>query len=64
MLTREYNTRMFLFSRWITTNYPTEILNTQPGQWWKDQIYYFNDKVFPEYLKNGSFYNTVDFFRE
>ena len=64
MLNIEYDTRMFLFSRWITINYSSSILNKECGMWWKEQIKYFNEEVLPEYVKNGTFYSTRHFIRE
>ena len=61
MLDIEYDTRMFLFSRWVTVNYSSDILNKECGMWWKEQIVYFNEKVLPEYVKNGTFYNARHF---
>lgn len=38
------------------------VLNREGGNWWKDQLKYFNDIVYPNYQKNGTVENTKEFF--
>jgi len=37
------------------------VLNRQNGNWYKEQIYYFNNVVYPTYLKDGSVKNIKIF---
>lgn len=55
--------KMFLFARWIATNYEG-ILNEQDGQWWKDQLTHFNKVVFDNYIKNGSAKDALTFLND
>ena len=54
---------MFLFGRWIATNYEG-VLNNQCGEWWKEQLRHFNTKVYPNYLKNGTIEKTKKFLKK
>jgi hypothetical protein len=53
--------KMFMFARWIVILYDSEVLNTEDGNWWKEQLEYFDSKVYPSYLKNGSVKETTKF---
>lgn len=55
---------MFMFGRWISTQYDSETLNTANGLWWVEQIKYFEDTVLPNYFDNGSFENTAKFIKD
>ena len=55
--------KMFLFGRWIATNYEG-VLNNQCGEWWKEQLRHFNTKVYPNYLKNGTIEKTKKFLKK
>ena len=44
---------MFLFGSWMSTCYSTDILNSEDGYWWKEQLTHFNETVYPNYIKNG-----------
>jgi hypothetical protein len=64
------NSRMFLFGRWMSTVYADEIdeyglciLNTSDGKWWENKLTFFNERVYPNYLKNGSFNETYKFLK-
>jgi hypothetical protein len=50
--------KMFMFARWITTNYSNEDLNKADTDWWAEQLNYFNNIIYPEYLSNGSVEET------
>lgn len=66
---------MFLFARWIATNYADthldikmrceydkgfksseaiSVLNRETGYWYMEQLNYFNDVVYPNYIENGT----------
>ena len=51
---------MFLFARWLATNYEG-VLNTENGQWYKKQIEHFEKVVWPNYEKNGTVDETMTF---
>jgi len=53
--------KMFLFTRWIAVNY-ADVLNTEKGEWYKQQIKHFNKVVYPNYIKNGMLEETKLFF--
>ena len=53
--------KMFLFGRWMSINYSTDILNSEDGYWWKEQLNFFNEIVYPNYIKNGTVDNTKRF---
>ena len=61
--------KMFLFSRWISISYAEtrdikygiSVLNTENGNWYKDKLNYFNERIYPEYLKNGIVKHTEEF---
>lgn len=61
--------KMFLFSRWISVSYADtrdrkygiSVLNTENGNWYKDKLNYFNEKIYPEYVKNGTVDQTIEF---
>lgn len=36
-------------------------LNRESGEWWKEQLKYFNMVVYPNYIKNGSAQNCKEF---
>jgi hypothetical protein len=55
-------TKMFMFSRWITINYDTDILNSQAGDWWKTQINYFEREVYQNYIASGNYTEVYEFF--
>lgn len=38
------------------------VLNRETGHWYKKQLKYFNDFVYPNYVKNGSVDNAKAFF--
>jgi len=40
------------------------VLNRESGNWWLEQLNHFNDVVFPNYIKNGSFEDTKDFIKK
>jgi hypothetical protein len=61
MLDIECNVKMFLFARWMVEQYSSATLNTEEGIWWKEQLIYFNEKVYPEYIKNGTLQDTLHF---
>lgn len=50
---------MFLFARWITTSYVD--CNSESGEWWKIQLKFFKDVVYPNYQSNGTVQNTINF---
>jgi len=39
------------------------VLNREKGEWYKDQIKYFNEVVYPNYLNNGSVKDAEKFFK-
>jgi len=39
------------------------ILNRENGEWWKEQLIYFNETVYPNYIKNGTVKNTKEFLK-
>ena len=51
--------KMFLFARWIAMCYADtqiegiSVLNKEDGHWYKETLNYFNETIYPEYLKNG-----------
>jgi len=69
--------KMLLFARWIATNYADvrndsegnvipddagiSVLNTENGEWWKKQLIVFEEKVYPDYIKNGSVNSAKEF---
>jgi hypothetical protein len=55
--------KMFLFARWIATNYEG-VLNTEDGYWYKEQLEHFNENVWINYLKNGTVEDTAKFLLE
>lgn len=55
--------KVLLFARWMATCYEGE-MNTQPGSWWKEQLKHFNDVVFPNYKKNGSYNNMIEYLKD
>lgn len=38
------------------------VLNRKNGYWYKEKIKYFNDVIYPNYIKNGTVDNANDFF--
>ena len=38
------------------------VLNRESVEWWKKQLQYFNEEVYPNYIKNGSVDNAMEFF--
>jgi hypothetical protein len=61
---------MFLFARWMSTCYAdtvevgrTSVLNTESGEWWKEQLDHFNEKVYPNYIKNGTVEDTEEYLK-
>jgi hypothetical protein len=38
------------------------VLNRQTGHWYREQLKYFKDVVYPNYIKNGTVENTKQFF--
>lgn len=57
----EEKTKMFLFGRWMSTCYSTTELNQSDGKWWSIQLKHFVDVVFPEYVRNGSYDEALQF---
>jgi len=47
---------MFLFARWMSSCYSSEILNSKNDTWWAHHLDVFNKVAYPSYIKNG----TVD----
>lgn len=45
----------------FNTNEAMSVLNRESGYWWKNKLEYFNEIVYPNYLKNGSVKNTEEF---
>ncbi len=39
------------------------VLNMESGIWWRDQLKYFDEKVYPEYVKNGSVKSAKEFLK-
>jgi len=67
------NVRALLFARWMATCYSNETdiyggvastLNTSDGYWWRDKLNYFNNVVYPNYVKNGSVEDAYKFLIE
>lgn len=61
MTETENTVRMFLFARWISICYDSSILNTESGEWWKKQLDHFNEKVYPNYVENGTVEDTEEY---
>lgn len=67
MMENESGVKMFLFARWISTCYAdTEVdglsvLNAESGEWWKSQLNYFNEMVYPNYVENGTVEDTKEY---
>lgn len=40
------------------------VLNLENGDWWKKELEYFEDVVWPEYVNNGSVEDTIKFLTE
>lgn len=40
------------------------VLNRTGGDWWKDKVTEFNNVVLPNYKKNGSYKDALNFFKE
>jgi hypothetical protein len=66
MATVKTDVKVLLFARWITTNYGTPEYNVNgfDGNWWKEQLRYFNREVLPAMTLNGSVENTEKFLNE
>jgi len=39
------------------------VLNREDGKWWKKQLIYFNEIVYPNYIKNKTVENTEKFLK-
>ena len=37
------------------------VLNREDGQWWKEQLLHFEKVVYPNYMKNGTAFDTYKF---
>lgn len=57
----EEQAKMFMFGRWMSTYYSSDEMNSSDGYWWKEQLTHFNEKVYPNLVKNGSVENTIRF---
>jgi len=40
------------------------VLNRENGYWYKEQLEYFNNVVYPNYKKNGTVDNTIKFLKK
>jgi hypothetical protein len=40
------------------------VLNRESGEWYKEQLKYFNESVYPNYVENGSIENTINFLKK
>ena len=56
--------KTILFSRWLTTNYTSQEMNSFVGIWWVQGYRYFDEMVFPNYKENGSFSALVTYIKE
>ena len=67
MANKTENVKMFLFARWISTCCADvhidgmSVLNKESGEWWKKQLEYFNETVYPNYLENKTVEDTKKF---
>jgi len=55
--------QMFLFARWMAIQYDGN-MNKQPGIWWLEQLKHFDNIVLPNYKKNGSFKDTINYIKK
>jgi hypothetical protein len=45
----------------FNTSQAISVLNREDGYWWKEQLEFFNNTVWPKYLSNGTVEDTVNF---
>lgn len=64
MIDRNSKAEQFMFARWMATCYSSECLNMKDGYWWKEQLEYFTISILPEYKRNGSYKETVEFLKQ
>jgi hypothetical protein len=46
------NIKMFLFARYLIDN--NLIMSCPNDDWWKQQIKYFNENIYPDYVRTGN----------
>lgn len=60
-LTAHEKAKIFLFARWVATNYSSTQLNAFSGMWWLSSMKHFEDIVLGNYRDNGLYADTVSF---
>jgi len=53
----------YLFARWLVLHYDNEYLNLMTGDKWKELYNHYNSVVKPNFKKNSSYKDNIEFMK-